>query len=97
MKLSENLATPLESSHWIAWVSAASFLLNLLMLKWGLEYKAVSSQYALLCTGLVYLIQYIVFVILARKMIRDTENVAPFQLFYWEIHELLITAVFGGG
>jgi O-antigen/teichoic acid export membrane protein len=79
-----------KKNHWIAWVSVAAFLLNFLVLKLGLEFSGGSARYALHVTGFVYLIQYFVFVILVKKMIKKISDDPSVQIFHWDIQGIYL-------
>lgn len=79
-----------KKNHWIAWVSVAAFALNFLVLKLSLDYSGGFAQYALHCTGFVYLIQYIVFVNLVKKMMKKITGGASIPLFHWGIQGVFL-------
>jgi O-antigen/teichoic acid export membrane protein len=73
-----------SKNHWIAWVSFGAFLLNFTMVKCILHYVDDSARFALLVTGLVYFFQYLVLLLLVKKMIKKRFPDLRVKLFYWK-------------
>jgi O-antigen/teichoic acid export membrane protein len=70
-----------SKNHWIAWMSVILFLVNLIFLTVAFSYFGMSAQWALLVTGLIYLIQNGVLVFFVVRTLRD-KHLTVLRLFF---------------